>query len=211
MRHTGCLISAVGRGIDPEPEMLKIAREEAARASVPIEFKEGTSSDLGVDLGVFRLATIGRAFHWMDRQQTLSRLDSIIELGGAVVLFGDEHPKVPDNRWTESFDQLIDRYAEHDPVRTALRGPDWLRHEAVLLHSPFRRLDRLGVSERRTTPLEHLIDRALSISSISLGETGTRAVDFVQEIRQTLGPFVSEGSVVEVVESTALVARRNPI
>src|SRR6516165_2392368 len=33
-------------GIDPEPEMLRIAREEAAQAGLPIEFREGSSREL---------------------------------------------------------------------------------------------------------------------------------------------------------------------
>jgi ubiquinone/menaquinone biosynthesis C-methylase UbiE len=73
-------------GIDPEPEMLRIARAEAARAGLQIDFREGSSGELGADLGLFRLVAIGRAFHWMDRQETLACLDRIVEPEGAVVL-----------------------------------------------------------------------------------------------------------------------------
>ena len=81
--------------VDPEPEMLRIAREEAAQAGLPIEVREGSSRNLGPGLGTFRLAVIGRAFHWMDREETLRRLDEIIEPDGSVVLFGDDHPDDP--------------------------------------------------------------------------------------------------------------------
>ncbi len=109
--------------VDPEPEMLRIAREEAARAGLPIEFREGSSRDLGPEFGLFRLAVIGRAFHWMDRAETLRRLDAVIEPAGAAVLFGDDHPPLPDNRWHEAFDKLIDRYAEGDPERASRGRP----------------------------------------------------------------------------------------
>ena len=72
--------------------MLRIARGGGRPAGLPIEFREGSSRDLGPDLGTFRLAVIGRAFHWMDREETLRRLDAIIEPAGAVVLFGADHP-----------------------------------------------------------------------------------------------------------------------
>lgn len=108
-------------GIDPEPEMLRVAREEAARAGHRIEFREGTSRELGADLGTFGLVVIGRAFHRMDREETLLRLDRIVEPGGAIALFGDDHPEVPDNRWGETFGRLIDRYAEGDAVRPGAR------------------------------------------------------------------------------------------
>src|SRR5262249_11123120 len=159
-------------GIDPEPEMLRIAREEAARTGLRIDFRAGSSAELGGDLGTFRLVVIGRAFHWMDRAETLTRLDRIVEPGGAVVLVGDDHPKAPDSRWVEAFERLIDRYAQADAARAARRAPGWLSHEAVLLDSPFPHLERLAVNERHATPVERLVDRALSLSSVSLGAMG---------------------------------------
>jgi SAM-dependent methyltransferase len=195
-------------GIDPEPEMLKVARDEAARAGLVIDFRQGSSRELGTDLGVFHLVVIGRAFHWMDRPETLRRLDQIITPAGAVVLFGDDHTKVPDNRWVETFDQLIDRYAAADPVRAAFHAPEWLRHEAMLLDSPFCHLERLAVLERRATPPDHIVDRALSLSSVSHARIGERADDLVRELRAALTPFAREGVITEVVESEALIARR---
>lgn len=37
-----------------------------------------------------------RAFHWMDRHEALGRFESLLQLDGAVLLFGDERPKVPE-------------------------------------------------------------------------------------------------------------------
>jgi SAM-dependent methyltransferase len=195
-------------GIDPEPEMLLIAHNEAAQAGLPIEFRMGSSHDLPADLGLFRLVVIGRAFHWMDRQDTLLRLDGMIEPGGAVVLFGDDHPQVPDNRWRETFERLIDRYAEADTARAARRTPGWLSHETVLLDSPFPHLERISVIERRNTPVERIVDRALSLSSVSHGVIGARADDLARELREAMVEFARDGLVTEVVESEALIARR---
>ncbi len=198
-------------GIDPEVEMLKVARGEAERAGLRIDFREGSSRDLDNHLGAFRVVVIGRAFHWMDRPDTLTRLDRIIEPGGAVVLFGDDHPKIPDNRWVEVFRQMIDRYAEADSERAGRRGPDWLRHEAVLLDSPFPHLERIGVIERRATPVEQLVDRALSLSSVSHALIGPRADDLAREVRDAMTPFAVAGVLSEVVESQALIARRESV
>src|SRR3982751_6226826 len=73
--------------IDPEPEMLRIAAAEAAAAGSEIRLLEGSSYDLEPTLGRFHLAVIGRAFHWMDRTDTLQRLDGMVEAGGALALF----------------------------------------------------------------------------------------------------------------------------
>jgi SAM-dependent methyltransferase len=197
-------------GVDPEPEMLRIAQDEAARAGREIEFRQGSSQDLDASFGTFRAAVIGRAFHWMDRQDALRRLDAVIEPGGAVVLFGDAHPAVPDNRWTAVFDALIDRYAEGDAARTERRSPGWLKHEAVLLESPFSCLERVSVIERRATPLDRFVERALSMSSVSRAVIGSRADELVRELREAMAPFAHGDAVSEVVESQALIARRGP-
>jgi len=159
-------------------------------------------------LGLFRLVTIGRAFHWMDREATLRRLEKIVEPEGAIALFGDRHPQVPDNSWCPVFDEIIDRYAADDAARTTRRGAGWLRHEAVLLDSAFCFLERFSVIERRRTSLASFVDRALSISSVSRDRIGPRADDLALEVNAAMARFAQEGTIVEVVESEALVARR---
>ncbi|MGA7804935.1 MAG: class I SAM-dependent methyltransferase, partial [Bradyrhizobium sp.] len=82
--------------MDPEPTMLAAAHDAAAEANVQIELIEGSSYDLESHLGRFQAVTIGRAFHWMDRCDALRRLDALIEPDGAVILFKDVHPEVPE-------------------------------------------------------------------------------------------------------------------
>ena len=64
--------------IDPCPDMLEVARH-AAKGVDNVHFKSGSSFDIGSELGTFKLVTIGRAFHWMDRPDTLQRLDAMVE------------------------------------------------------------------------------------------------------------------------------------
>ena len=194
--------------IDPEPEMLRAATTAATEARVTIEFIQGSSYDLGPRLGMFRLVTIGRAFHWMDRVDTLRRLAAIVEPEGAVALFHDTHPKLPENRWQSDYKALIDGYAAGDPMRKLHKSPDWIPHEAVLLDSPFARLERIGVIERRRTPVDRLVDRALSMSSTSPQRIGPRADDLIRELRALLAGVATDGMVTEVIESQALLAFR---
>src|SRR5579883_2489363 len=86
-------------GLDPEPAMLAIAAERAKAARVTVDFAKGGSADLRPDMGPFRLVTMGRSFHWMDRAATLAMLDRIVDRGGGVVLFHDAHPPVEENGW----------------------------------------------------------------------------------------------------------------
>jgi hypothetical protein len=105
--------------------------------------------------------------------------------------------------------RVLERFAEVDGALARVRAPDWLRHEGVLLRSPFAVLERVAVIERRRTPVERLVDRALSRSSTSPARLGAeRAALLAEEIRAALAPFAVDGAVAEVVELEALLARR---
>jgi hypothetical protein len=184
--------------------MLDAARAVAAEANVRIQLIEGSSYDLGPHFGVFHVATIGRAFHWMDRSDTLRRLDALIEPNGALVLFNDVRPDVPENVWYKRYIALVESYASND----ACIPPDRLRHEAVLLDSSFDQLVRIGVIERRVIPIERLVDRALSMSTSSPEQLGPLSDRLAQALLTEMSQFATNGAVVEVVESQALIARR---
>jgi SAM-dependent methyltransferase len=186
--------------VDPSPEMLAEARA-LARQAANIRFLAGSSYELGPSFGRFRLVVMGRSFHWMDRVDTLRRLDPMIEPGGAVALFGDTAPAIPANAWRKVWNAIRDRYepdtGPHD------HDPNWLRNEAILLDSPFARLERFSVIERRAVDVETLVHRALSMGSTSPAHLGEKMPAMVEEIRAALA-HVRE----EVVETYALLARR---
>ncbi|WP_104977092.1 class I SAM-dependent methyltransferase [Sorangium cellulosum] len=193
--------------VDPSPEMLAAARENAARADVAIQFVQGSSYELGQHLGRFKLVTIGRAFHWMDRVETLKSLDGLIERGGAVALFGESYPEVPSNTWHKEFQALIDKYSTEDPARPQIR--ESVKNEAVLLESAFSHLERISVLERRETPVERFVDRALSFAATWHGRPGSREEDLAVEIRKAIAKYAgADGLVREVLEGHALIARR---
>ena len=191
-------------GIDPEPEMLRLARLDGPENALWIE---ASSYDIGSHLGRFGLVTMGRAFHWMDRVDTLRRLDEIVTPDGSVVLFRDSHPDVPENAWRTEYSAVIERYAE-DEERQRRRGPGWISHTALLLNSAFSRIEELSVIERRRLTASGLLDRALSMSSTSRGRLGARADDLLRELTDLIGRLAPSGHLREVVATTALMARR---
>jgi len=193
--------------MDPEPEMLRAAAD--ASAGLPaIRFALGGSGDLAPSLGQFRLVTIGRSFHWMDRAPTLRRLDALIEPGGAVALFHTGAALVPENAWMERFSALRGRYAGEDPERRQRRGEAWLRHEGVLLASAFSRIEGCFVLERREIEAASLIDRAFSMSSTAPARLGGQAAALQREIEALIAEIAPDGRLIEVVESSALIAQR---
>jgi SAM-dependent methyltransferase len=191
-------------GVDPEPEMLRLARQDSPGNA---RWIEGSSYDIGPELGQFDIATMGRSFHWMDRVDTLRRLDAMLAPGASVVLFSDSHPEVPDNAWRAGYSAVIERYSE-DEERRRRRGPGWVTHTAVLLDSAFSEIEEISVLERRGLSAAGLLDRALSMSSTSRARLGARADDLLQELTALIGRLAPSGALREVVATNALMARR---
>ena len=194
-------------GMDPEPEMLALARALTDAAGLPINYRLGSSQEIGPELGALRLVTVGRAFHWMDRAETARRLDRLLVPGGALVLFSTEHPDVPDNAWRAGYRAVLDA-ATGANQRQPWRGPGWVKHEGVLLDSPLSALRQVSVIDRRQTPAAALLDRALSMSGTTrrLGEAGVTRLR--AELDALVQAVAADGMVTEVVQSVALLAQR---
>jgi hypothetical protein len=128
----------------------------------------------------------------------------VIEAGGALALFMDSAPAVPANAWLKVWDEIRARYEPNTGPH--MLDPHWIRHEAILLDSPFARLERFAVIERRAIDVETLVQRALSMGSTSPAHLGERMPTMVAEIRAALA-HVHE----EVVETSALVAWRRGV
>jgi ubiquinone/menaquinone biosynthesis C-methylase UbiE len=199
-------------GIDPEPAMLEQAVSYAAERGVQAKFLQGSSYELGEYLGRFQLVTMGRSFHWMDRSATLEALSRLVAEDGAIALFSDSHLEVAANRWRKRFQSILTPFAEKDPAHGERRGnPAWLPHEAVLLDSKFNHLQRISVVQQIETPVERLLDRALSMSTTSPQRLGSEQERLLETLRGALNEEATNGVIIEVVESEALLAfRRNP-
>ncbi len=192
--------------VDPEPEMLRIAQTEFGGAG-GIVFRQGSSFDLSREWGRFRLVTMGRSFHWMDRAETLRRLDGMIEPGGAVALFDSTMLDLPDNAWSAEYRAVVRRYASADTTHVRHRAPGWVRHEAFLLDSAFNAVEQVSVIERRTVSVQQLVDRAFSRSSTAPDRLGDAAPRLAEEIEAVMRPLATDGMLPEVVATSALLGR----
>ena len=205
-------LARLGLGVtaaDPEPEMLAAAEAAAKAAGLPMILWRGGSYDLTPAMGPYRLVTIGRAFHWMDRLATLAMLDRIIAPGGAVALLHDAHPVLPENEWFKTLCKVGDRYGRaaqpHIVERKALGHR---RYEPFLYQSAFTKLDGLSVTIRKPITDDEIVGRAFSQSTTSPEKLGDRADAFEAELRERLRALSPSGNFIEIAEMVALVARR---
>lgn len=191
-------------GLDPSPNMIAAARADAASN---VRFEIGSSEDLGhVDAPV-QLVTMGRAFHWMNREQTLTDLDPLLAKDGAIAVINDSVAKIPMNAWWRAFNAHSKRYAVLDEYNQYRASDDWIPHEQVLEASAFSDLRRISVFQRHSWTFQRLVRHTYSRSSTTEALMGEQMAAFEEEARATLAPFGPEPWV-SLNEHIALIARR---
>ena len=195
--------------IDPEPQMLEAASAAAAAEGLKIAFAQRGSGELTPADGPFRLVTIGRAFHWMDRAATLAMLDRIVTADGGVALFHDAHPPVDENAWYRLFGKISEKYGRARMAHVKERGEGGhRRYEPFLFASAFTRIDGLSVTIRQSLSEDAIVGRAFSTSICARDALGARAGDFEAELRAALQELVPDGKFTEMAELVAVLARR---
>jgi hypothetical protein len=136
----------------------------------------------------------------------------MVAKNGAVALFGDSHLELPVNGWRKRFESIIEPFSEKDSAHATQRNnPAWLPHEAVLLNSKFKHLERISVVRQLVTPVERLLDRALSRSTTSPQRLGAEQARLLETLRTALNEEATAGMITEVVESQALLAFRDKL
>jgi hypothetical protein len=173
-----------------------------------IEWVNKGSGELSVDLGPFRLVTMGASFHWMDRDAVLRTLYEIVVLNGGVAIVDSGGGSEVPNDWNEAvqdvirrwlgerrragsgyFEQPKDRY-EDIVARSSFRGPEIWRHE----HRAENGVD-----------IDGIVGKLYSTSYCSPAVLGDKKVPFERDLRETLlklepsGVFESQLATVEAI------------
>jgi ubiquinone/menaquinone biosynthesis C-methylase UbiE len=195
--------------VDPEPDMIAAAQETARNAGVSLDVRRGSSYDLPVEAGPFRLVTMGRSFHWMDRQATLKALATIVTADGAIALFDDDHPNTAENIWRRKLRDIGIQYGRNEsPHLVAAHREDFRTHHSLLLESAFSRLQGLSEFVVREISADEIVGLAFSLSTSSRERLGGRAQAFEADLRAALAELSPRGRFTEIAEMGALVARR---
>jgi ubiquinone/menaquinone biosynthesis C-methylase UbiE len=154
---------AAAIGMDPEPEMLAEAARQAQAAHVTnVTWAQGSSVDLPGEFGRFRLVTMGRSFHWMDRERVLTALDGMVDAEGGLVIANDSCLVRPTTAWQQVIEDIQHSFLPPvwqagSPNLSDAREP----HEEILARSPFRSVHRLVYEFTRAWT----IDRPSAIST----------------------------------------------
>ena len=195
---------------DPDADMLAVADASARAAHVKLDLWRGGSAELTPDMGPFRLVTMGRSFHWMERGPTLAMLDRIVARGGAIALFHDAHPPVPENAWFKVMCDIAGKFGKIGSGGGGYGGGHH-RYEPYLFASAFTQLDGSSVTERRAITADDIVGRVTSLSSCGPEKLGAASAQMEAALREGLAKLSPDGNFTEVIEFVALLARRGDV
>ncbi|WP_346101447.1 class I SAM-dependent methyltransferase [Nonomuraea maheshkhaliensis] len=197
---------AEATGMDPEPDMLTEAAQHALAARVGnVTWVRGGSADLPGQLGRFRLVTMGRSFHWMNREQVLKALATMVEDQGGLVIANDGCLARPITPWQHIIEEVQHRFL--GPIPQASAGTAAEPHEVVLARSPFRDITQVVHKFNRSWTVDRIIGYLYSTSLPLQQLLGDRQPDFEREVTHELLAAEPGGRFVEPVTLQVLIAR----
>ena len=200
--------------VDPEPAMLDEGAHLAAeRGAANIAWIRGDSYHLDeLGLPALDLVTMGAAFHWMDREATLDRLDQLVVPGGAVVIASGGAPatKTP-APWEHTITTVRTKY-----LGTARRAGSGTYthptegHTEILRRSPFSHIETREWTWTLQRDLDSIIRLQFSYSYSAPAQFSDehQRQAFENELREALSDQFPGDTVTEQIRTEALIATR---
>ncbi|SEB18092.1 MULTISPECIES: class I SAM-dependent methyltransferase [unclassified Mycobacterium] len=197
-------------GVDPESGMLAEATRQAeAQGVTNVFWRQGSSAHLPTDLGRFSIATIGRAFHWMDRAQVLIDLGDMVDDDGSLVIVNDTNLLLPSAPWQQAIQDIQRSFIPRYGVAVSPSSVDDSRtHEQILVSSPFSRVGREVYRYRRSWTIERIVGYLYSTSLPLRRLLGDRQGAFEEALRTTLLSINPSGHFTESVALEVLTATK---
>jgi SAM-dependent methyltransferase len=173
-------------GLDVNAAMLGQARARASELNASnVRFEMRPAEEIGADLGAFRLVTVGRALHWMNREVVIERAFDILEPGGGFATLGSSSDDERPSPWRVAANAVIGRYL--GPKKApSWHDQDWEHHELLLSRSRFSSVEVGRFETNRAVSLDGLVGRVFSMSSSAPERFGDRLDEFETDLRRAL-------------------------
>ena len=183
-------------GMDPEPDMLRLARETAAGRGV-----RNATWVLGADTDVpslgrlveersLAMAVIGQALHWMRHEELFPALLPLLRSGGGVAVLSNGTPLwLQDSEWSRALRACLEGY-----FGTKLRAScgtgasDRLRYVRALEAAGFEEVREMVIEYRDGLSFEELLGAVCSAVPAEELPGAEDRPGFADRIRQSLPP-----------------------
>lgn len=198
--------------VDPEPQMLREGKRLGKISKIKnIKWVRGFAEKIAPKLGKFTLVTMGRSFHWMDREKILRMIYKILEPGGGAVAIYDRGSMYHETEliWKKVVQDTIKKYLGEE--RRAGKGfykRNPKRHEDIIISSPFKKLVVRHYKVSRNWDIQSIIGQLYSTSFSSKNILGKKAPLFEKELRKTLKRIHPSGKFIEKISVEALIMRK---
>ncbi|MBE9210313.1 class I SAM-dependent methyltransferase [Nostoc sp. LEGE 06077] len=149
--------------IDPSSEMLEEAQRQAAAVGANnITWLEQGAELIDSSLGEFKLVTIGRAFHWMERELVIQKIYELLANNGGLALINtNENPWSSSLPWKQAAIGVVKKWLGEE--RRTGQGGQGVRkpidppHEVIIANSAFARQEIFEVPfEKKWTVSSYL-------------------------------------------------------
>lgn len=195
--------------VDPDADMISEGRGLAvSRGRQNVRWLGCRAEDISLEAGPFAVATIGQAFHWMDRDEVLRKLSILIADGGGLALVNPGKRR-PQESWEPLANQIIAKFLG-PRTRHPRSNPQEPEHEPALRRSEhFFRFAVHEFSSTITRDINSIIGCVYSLSSSARPLFGDNAEVFETELSKALLSLNPAGIFKEQVETEVIIAPKN--
>ena len=194
--------------VDPDPGMLAQGQADAGDVQ-NIRWLETRAEDLSPALGIFRVATMGQSFHWMDRDRVLALLSERIEDGGGIALFNPGKRR-PQESWETTAAAVVTAFLGRRP-RDPRANPREPEHEPALLRSThFAHFESREFASEIVRDVPSILGNVYSSSGAAKSLFGDRIGEFEQALREALLALSPSGVFRERLETDVMIAPKRP-
>lgn len=201
--------------IDSDPEMLNQAERETRDSKIKLVWIYCDAKNLGKikkEAGIFKVATICRAFHWMNQQQVLRDLDSLIDKDGGIAVFGDLSIWTGPEIWQQTVREVVQKYLgkERRVGNTTFKQSNE-RWEDIIARSSFKFIKIKQVPILRNWGIDSITGLLFSSSFARPDYFGNQLSNFKKDIKNALLSLNSKGVFQEQASFSMVLASRKKI
>jgi ubiquinone/menaquinone biosynthesis C-methylase UbiE len=170
-----------------------------------IRWLRSRAEDLSLGAGPFRLATIGQAFHWMDRDEVLRKLALLIAEGGGLALVNPGKRR-PQESWEPVAREIVARFLG-PRTRHPKSNPQEPTHEPSLVRSEyFCKFTSYEFPSTITRDIKSIIGCVYSMSGSAKPLFGENSKTFEAVLTEALLSENPTGVFNEQVETEVVIA-----
>lgn len=193
--------------LEPDHEMIKRARQRLQ--GQPVTFIQSSAEEVTYpDDWRASVVTIVRAFHWMNRELVVRKLEPIVSPEGIIAVIWDYSFWHSNAAWAQASRAVIQHYLgkERQTAHGAYQKPT--PFEAAFEGSAFPHLQSYSLPVSRVWTADQIIGYLYSTSFASKALLGDKTKPFEEHLRRELASLSPNDTFTEDNTFTILLARR---